>query len=132
MAYKVKLPPEDGGEKKDGSTISEKPVIPVIPVTDENYPDVSKPSKAFVGHSDTGNELVTTGNEVVTPVTDPERLADLDVEEAIFALYWRTLPDKALARRTWPSELRYYCLERDLGPEMLEALERRIRDLRKS
>ncbi len=64
------------------------------------------------------------------PMTRQERMASLDEEEALFRVYWRTLTDKALAGRTWPSELRHYCRERDLGPEMLEALERRVREVR--
>ncbi len=124
MAYRVKLPPirTEGGEKAiDGSLIHEKLVTVVTPVTDESYPVISRP---FVGHSVTGDEIAAP------PMTDPERLAALEEEEALFRMYWRTLPSKALAQKTWPSELVYYCGERGLGPEMLEALARRVRDLR--
>jgi len=63
------------------------------------------------------------------PVTDPERLAALDTEEALFRTYWKTLPDNTLARQTWPSELRYYCRVKRLGVEMMQELEKRCRDL---
>ena len=63
------------------------------------------------------------------PVTDPERLATLDTEEALFRIFWKTLPDKSHARQTWPSELRYYCRVKRLGVEVAEDLEKRCRDL---
>ncbi len=63
------------------------------------------------------------------PVTDQERLATLDTEEALFRTYWKTIPDKTRARRTWPSELRYYCRVKRLGVEVAEDLEKRCRDL---
>ncbi len=55
--------------------------------------------------------------------------ADLDAEEALFRMWWRTLPDKGLAQRTWCSTLSWYCQEKGFGPEMLEALKQRLRDL---
>ena len=58
------------------------------------------------------------------------RLADLDAEEALFRTYWKTIPDKTRARRTWPSELRYYCRVKRLGVEMMHELEKRCPDLR--
>ncbi len=59
-------------------------------------------------------------------VTDTKAL---DTEETLFRTYWKTLPDKALARRTWPSDVRYYCQAKGLGLEVLEELERRCRNL---
>ncbi len=67
---------------------------------------------------------------VPPPMTDPERFAALDEEEALFRVYWRTLPDKALARRTWPSEVRWYCGQKDLDGWVEEELVRRCEDLR--
>ncbi len=61
---------------------------------------------------------------------DAERLAHVDEEEAFFRTYWKTLPDKTLARRTWPSELSYYCRVKRLEVEMMEQLEKRCSDLR--
>ncbi len=63
------------------------------------------------------------------PATELGRLADLDTEEALFRVWWRTLPDLALARKTWRSTLRWYCQEKSLGPETLEALQQRVQDL---
>jgi hypothetical protein len=64
-----------------------------------------------------------------SPTTDSERLAALEEEEALFRLYWRTLPNKTLARRTWPSQVRWYCEQKGLGQEMMDALNWRCRDL---
>ena len=63
------------------------------------------------------------------PSTPQECLADLDAEEALFRVYWRTLLDKPLARRTWPSEVRWYCQQKGLDAETLAELEQRCRDL---
>ncbi len=62
--------------------------------------------------------------------TDLGRLADLDAEEALFRLYWKTLPDKARARRTWPSEAQWYCQQKGLDAQIMEKLEHRCQDLR--
>ncbi len=62
-------------------------------------------------------------------MTTPERLASLDTEEALFRVWWRTLPDQNLARRRWRSTLSWYHQEKGFGPEMLEALEQRVQDL---
>ncbi len=63
------------------------------------------------------------------PMTTPERLASLDAEEALFRVWWCTLPDKNLARRRWRATLSWYHREKGFGPEMLEALEQRVQDL---
>ncbi len=107
MGYKVKLPPIKAASEKtiDGSPIPEKPVIPVIPVIYE----VEAPAPP--------------------PVTPFARLADLDVEEALFRIWWRTFPDKNLARRRWRSTLSWYCQEKSLEPEMRETLQQRVQDL---
>ncbi len=68
---------------------------------------------------------------VPAPVTDPERLADPDLEEALFRRYWATLPDKPLARRTWPSEVQWYCERKGLTAEIMPELVRRCQDLRR-
>ncbi len=108
MAYRVKLPPIRGEDENtiEGSLISEKPVTPVT----------------------TGDLLLEP--PAPPPVTAPEHLATLVAEEALFRVYWRSLPDKDLARRAWYSTLKYYCSEKELGPESMEALERRCQDLR--
>ncbi len=62
-------------------------------------------------------------------VTGPELLATLDTEEALFRIFWTSLPDKTLARQTWPSDLRYYCRVKRLEVEMMEQLEKRCGDL---
>ena len=107
MAYKVKLPPIKASSEKtiDGSPIPEKVVIPVI----------------------TGD--LSTEPPASPPVTRQERWAELVEEEALFRLWWRTLPDKSLARRRWRSTLNWYCQEKGFGPETLKALKRRVRDL---
>lgn len=104
MGYRVKLPPiRTRGEKDiDGSTITKKLVTVVTLVTESPAP---------------------------LPVTPQEKQADLDAEEALFRVYWRTLPDKALARRTWPSEVRWYCGQKDLNGWVEEELVWRCEDL---
>ena len=107
MGYRVKLPPfrAEGENAIDVSPIPEKVVIPVI----------------------TGD--LSTEPPASPPVTRQERWAELDAEEALFRVWWRTLPDKNLARRTWHSTLTWYCQEKGFGPETLKALKRRVRDL---
>jgi len=63
------------------------------------------------------------------PMTRQEWIASLDEEEALFRLYWRTLPDKVLAWRTWPSEIRRYCEQKGINVDVKAELERRCRDL---
>ncbi len=121
MAYEVKLPPirPDGENLTGVPPMPGKPVTAVTPVTygpgvtaeqGRDQPKIPEPSAS-------------------ASVTDPERLATLDAEEALFRTYWKTIPDKTLARRTWPSELRYYCRVKRLGVEVAEDLEKRCRDL---
>ena len=107
MGYRVKLPPIKASSEKtiDGSPIPEKVVIPVI----------------------TGD--LSTEPPASPPVTRQERWAELVEEEALFRLYWKTLPDKARARRIWPFDVRHYCRAKGLGLEVLEELERRCQDL---
>ncbi len=57
------------------------------------------------------------------------RLADLDTEEALFRVWWRTFPDENLARRRWRSTLNWYSQEKSLALEMQEALQQRVQDL---
>ncbi len=61
--------------------------------------------------------------------TDAECLASLDTEEALFRVWWWTLPDKNLARQRWRSTLSWYCQEKSLEPEMRETLQQRVQDL---
>ena len=107
MGYRVKLPPfrAEGENAIDGSPIPEKVVIPVI----------------------TGD--LSAEPFAPPPVTRQERWAELDAEEALFRVWWRTLPDKNLARRTWHSTLTWYCEEKSLELEMQEALQQRVQDL---
>ncbi len=66
---------------------------------------------------------------VSPPMTTSECLASLDTEEALFRVWWRTLPDLALARKTWRPTLSWYCQEKSLEPEMRETLQQRVQDL---
>jgi len=65
------------------------------------------------------------------PVAAPtEMLPSLASEEALYRLWWKTLPDKALARRT-DGHLAYWGRERGLDGEALSWLRGRVGDLLK-
>jgi len=88
---------------------------------------------AKIGGSRADKSFIAQGfseSPVPPPMTDPERLAALDEEEALFRVYWLRLPDKRLARKTWPSEVRWYCGQKGLDAQVMEDLDRRCRDLR--
>ncbi len=76
-----------------------------------------------------GSQADTASSPTPPPVTPQEKQADLDAEEALFRVYWRTLPGKAQARQAWPSEVEWYCRQKGLDAEIVERLERRCRDL---
>lgn len=52
----------------------------------------------------------------------------LEAEEALYRIWWRTLPDKALARRS-DGHLPYWGRERGLSVETLDWLRGRVKDL---
>jgi hypothetical protein len=60
--------------------------------------------------------------------TPLEPLPDLAAEEALYRVWWRTLPDKALARRT-DGHLAHWQRERRLSDAALATLRARVRDL---
>ncbi|OGB92207.1 MAG: hypothetical protein A2Z31_00040 [candidate division NC10 bacterium RBG_16_65_8] len=63
------------------------------------------------------------------PVAAPtEILPTLRDEEALYRLWWKTLPDKKLAREH-DGHLAYWCRERGLSAESLDSLRGRVRDL---
>lgn len=64
-------------------------------------------------------------NPVAAPI---EVLPALEAEEPLYRLWWRTLPDKALARRM-DGHLAYWGRERGLSAEALDWLRGRVRDL---
>jgi hypothetical protein len=65
------------------------------------------------------------------PVAAPtEILPSLADEESLYRLWWRTLPDKRLAREH-DGHLAYWARERGLDPESLAWLRRRVADLLK-
>ena len=53
----------------------------------------------------------------------------LEAEEALFRLWWRTLPDKALARSRWADHVEYYGQSRGLSNALITALMTRAQDL---
>ena len=63
------------------------------------------------------------------PVTLEEKEADLDAEDALFRMWWGTLPDQPLARRCFHSYVVFYCQGKGLGKEIEWELERRCQDL---
>ncbi len=84
-------------------------------------------------NSHKGEILILLAREEPTALSarlSPERLADLDLEEQLFRLYWSTLPDEALARRMWPAEMEWYCGKKKLPRQIAKGLEERCRDLR--
>lgn len=87
------------------SPMSEKPVTAVTSVT---TPELPPPS--------------------VTPRIPREPLPDLAAEEALYRVWWRTLPDKALAKRMG-GHLGHWQRERRLSDAALRALHARVGDL---
>lgn len=87
------------------SPISEKPETAETP---ETRPALSPPSMA--------------------PSIPLEPLPDLGAEEQLFRLWWKTLPDKALAQ-AHGGHLAYWQRERRLSDAALAALRARVRDL---
>ena len=69
---------------------------------------------------------VLTGRVPCLAPTEP--LPDFKAEEHLYRLWWRTLPDKALARRM-DGHLTYWARERGLSTEAAEGLRDRVRDL---
>ena len=68
--------------------------------------------------------------EIHPPSLATDTKALVDTEETLFRTYWNTLPDKARARRTWPSEAQWYCQQKGLDVQIMEKLEHRCQDLR--
>ncbi len=101
MAYTVKLPPARPlNDRGPSLPPREKPVIAVM-----------------------------SGDVDTPPVSVPlEPLADLTREEALYRLWWRTLPDKALARRK-DGHLAYWQANRNLRDEEVAWLRTQVRDL---
>ncbi len=59
----------------------------------------------------------------------PTSPAILEAEEVRFRLWWRTLPNKTMARQNWAAELAYYAAQKGLSKAVLEALKARVEDL---
>ncbi len=55
--------------------------------------------------------------------------AVLEAEEVLFRLWWRTLPDKTLARQQWAEEVAYYGEQKGLSTSFLDALRARVKGL---
>ncbi len=58
-----------------------------------------------------------------------EHYPDVEAEEKSFRTYWATLPDRQLARKTWPKELQWFCSQMNVAEEGYRALFHRLRDL---
>lgn len=54
----------------------------------------------------------------------------LQAEETLFRLWWRTLPNKTMAKESWEAEVAYYSAKKGFSEPFLEALKARIGDLR--
>ncbi len=53
----------------------------------------------------------------------------LEAEEALFRLWWRTLPNKTMARGDWAAEMAYYGRQKRFSEPFLAALKTRVKDL---
>jgi hypothetical protein len=53
----------------------------------------------------------------------------LEAEETLFRLWWRTLPDQAMAWRAFRQYVAYYCREKGLSLAFEEALVSKVADL---
>ena len=53
----------------------------------------------------------------------------LEAEAVLFRLWWRTLPDKPLARQNWAAEIAYYAAQKGFSGPFIETLKVRIADL---
>jgi hypothetical protein len=62
---------------------------------------------------------------VVAPTKHPPAFA---AEEMLYRLWWKTLPDKAMARQM-NGHLKYWGVQRNLSEEMMAGLKERVRDL---
>lgn len=56
--------------------------------------------------------------------------AVLEAEEVLFRLWWRTLPNKTMAKENWEDELAHYGAQKRFKKPFLEALKARIQNLR--
>ncbi len=72
----------------------------------------------------------------LSPSSPPEQSyrvispALVEAEAILFRLWWRTLPNKTMARQNWAAELAYYVAQKGLSRPFLDALKARVRDLR--
>ncbi len=83
----------------------------------ENFPDISSPSPP------SSPTWEPSGEAPILP-------AVLEAEEVLFRLWWRTLPNKTMAREDWEAECAYYGEQKGFSRPFLEALKTRVKDLR--
>jgi len=83
----------------------------------ENFPGISSPS--------------SPSSPPRFSSEDPPPLpALLNAEEVLFRMWWRTLPNKPMARENWAAEIAYYGAQKGLSRPFLEALKAKVKDLR--
>ena len=83
----------------------------------ENFPGISSPSPP--------SSPPRFSSEEPPPVP-----ALLDAEEVLFRMWWRTLPNKTMAKENWEAELAYYGAQKGFSRPFLEALKAKVKYLR--